>query len=105
MERKGAAVGWQKKYCWVRTWPNDIGPDGKVPEDFSAYDGEQYAGRIRQDRETLKIGQWQWAGAYPKGWKGSPVMPNAGYCQTAEEAAKTVEWYWDAMLERNGLRK
>ncbi len=94
---------WKKKYPWVRTWPEDRGLDGKPLEDYSAYDGEQYAGRIRLDLETLKKGQWQWSGAYPKGWHGTPIMPNAGFAPTAAEAARTVEEYWDAMKKKNGL--
>jgi hypothetical protein len=94
---------WQKKYRWARTWPEDRGLDGKPLEDYSAYDGEQYAGRIRLDLETLKKGQWHWSGAYPKGWRGTPIMPNAGWKPTAAEAARTVEEYWDGMKAKNGL--
>lgn len=96
-------TSWQKKYRWVMTWPNDVDATGKVPEDYSAYDGEQYAGRIRLDLETLKKGLWRWSGAYPKGWRGEPISPNSGYAQTAAEAARAVEEYWDAMKKKNGL--
>jgi len=96
---------WQKKYRWARTWPGETGLDGKPLEDYSAFDGEQYAGRIRLDRESLKKGQWMWAGAYPRGWSKTPIMPNAGWKPTAAEAARAVEEYWGAMLERNGLLK
>jgi hypothetical protein len=94
---------WQKKYRWVRTWPDDRGQDDKPPEDYSAYDGGQYAGRIRLDLESLKHGQWMWSGAYPKGWRNSPIMPNRGYAPSPAEAAKLVEDYWDAMKKKNGL--
>lgn len=94
---------WKKKYRWARTWPDDRDIDGEVPEDYSAYDGDQYAGRIYLDKQTLKAGQWRWAGSCPKGWKGSPIAPNSGWKPTAAEAAQTVEGYWDRMKERNGL--
>lgn len=88
---------WQRRYRWIRSWPGERGLDGKPLEDYCAYDGEQYAGRIRLDRETLKKDQWNWAGAYPKKLYGSPIVPNAGWLPTAAEAAKKVEDYWDAM--------
>lgn len=88
---------WAKKYRWIRTWPDDKGPDGKPPEDYSAYDGEAYAGRIRFITYGLKKSQWMWSGARPKSFRGEPIVPNAGYRPTAAEAAKTVEEYWDAM--------
>ncbi|MDQ0135686.1 hypothetical protein J2T08_003607 [Neorhizobium galegae] len=96
-------MNWQKKYRWARTWPGETGLDGKPLEDFAAYDGDQYAGRIRLDHESLKKGQWMWSGAYPKGWKGSPITPNNGFKPTAAEAAQTVEEYWDAMKKKIGL--
>lgn len=88
---------WTKKYRWIRTWPDDRGPDGKPPEDYSAYDGDNYAGRIRLELANLAKGSWHWAGARPKPFRGEPIIPNAGYRPTAAEAAKVVEDYWDAM--------
>lgn len=96
---------WQKKYRWTRTWPGENGLDGKPLEDFAAYDCDQYAGRIRLDHESLKKGKWMWSGAYPKGWKKQPIMPNAGWKPTAAEAAQAVEEYWDAMLEKRGQQE
>lgn len=87
---------WQKKYEWKRTWPGELDLNGKPFEDYSCFDG-QYAGRIRLEASNLQKGQWHWAGAYPNPMRGSPLMPNAGYCATAAEAAKAVEEYWDAM--------
>ena len=99
------ADDWQKKYRWVRTWPDDTGRDGKPVEDYSAYDGDRYAGRIRLEQSNLKKGMWHWAGAYPRPMHGSPIMPNVGYKPSAAEAAKTVEDYWDAMKALAETRK
>lgn len=95
-------TGWQKKCRWQRTWPGETGIDGKPYEDYAAYDGEQYAGRIRLELANLAKGKWHWAGAHPKPFYGEPIMPNAGYLTTAEEAAQMVERYWDAMKAKNG---
>ncbi|WP_152564474.1 hypothetical protein [Neorhizobium vignae] len=94
---------WTKKHRWQRTWGIETGLDGKPHEDYAAYDGDQYAGRIRFDHESPNKGQWMWSGAYPEGWKGSPIMPNNGFKPTAAEAAQAVEEYWDAMKKKNGL--
>lgn len=96
---------WQKKYRWVRTWPGETGIDGKPYEDYSAYDGDQYAGRIRLELANLKKGTWHWAGAHPKPFHGEPIMPNVGYLPTAAEAAQKVEDYWDAMKARQEPKK
>ena len=85
---------WQKKYHWVRTWGAETGIDGKKHDDWMALDGEEYAGRIRLEIAGPMDGQWHWAGSYPADWKGSPIMPNAGYAKTATEAARKVEDYW-----------
>ena len=92
---------WQKKYRWERTWPDDQGPDGKPPEDYSAFDGNSYAGRIRFITYGLKKSQWMWSGGHPKPFHGDPVMPNQGYRPTAALAAQAVESYWDAMKAKN----
>lgn len=98
--RQATAIeGWEKKYRWVRTWPGDVGIDGKPHEDYVGYDGEELIGRIYLDRQTLKAGRWRWAGGYPKGTR-SPIMPNTGWHDTATEAARQVEAYWDAMKVR-----
>ena len=90
---------WTRNYRRVRTWGDETGIDGKRHMDYSCFDG-QYAGRIRFESSGPTKGLWQWSGAYPKPMRGSPIMPNAGYCQTVAEAAKAVEDYWDAMKER-----
>jgi hypothetical protein len=90
---------WQKKYEWKRTWPGERDLNDAPFEDYSCFDG-QYAGRIRLEMQDMMKGQWHWVGAYPKPMRGSPIMPNAGYCATAAEAAKAVEDYWDAMKAR-----
>lgn len=95
---------WRKKYRWARTWPDEADLDGKPFEDYSAYDGEEYAGRIRIDRESLKKRQWHWAGSYPSKMRGSPIMPNAGFCSSAALAARAVEIYWDASKARRDIQ-
>lgn len=97
---------WTKKYRWVRTWGDERGIDGKPHEDFQAWDGDEDAGRIFLERAGPTKGLWRWAGRYPRGWKGSPIQPNAGYKPTAAEAAETVEAYWDQMkARRDDLQK
>ncbi|MBB3977352.1 hypothetical protein GGQ64_002558 [Rhizobium azooxidifex] len=68
---------WQKKYRWVRTWGDETGIDGKPHEDYQGFDGEQNVGRIFLDLQTLKEGQWRWAGGFIR---GVPVaMPNSAH--------------------------
>ena len=93
-------MDWQKKYVWRRTWGDEAGIDGNLHEDYSAYDGEEYAGRIFYENAGLTKGLWRWAGGYPMAFKGSAIMPNSGYAKTAAEAAELVENYWDAMKSR-----
>jgi hypothetical protein len=88
---------WQKKYQWSRTWGDETGLDGKH-EDFTARDGETLIGRIYLDQQTLKAGKWHWSLQYPKG--GKPMQPNAGWRETAAEAAQVVEECWDRQIER-----
>ena len=88
---------WQKKYRWVRTWGDETGIDGKRLEDYSGFDGEENIGRIFLNEAGPTKGLWRWAGGYAKRFKCKPIMPNAGYCKTASEAAQTVERYWDEM--------
>lgn len=87
---------WSKRYSWRRTWGDETGIDGKKHEDYSAYDGQQYAGRIRLETAGPTKGKWQWAGSAPNPLYGRPPMPNVGYSATAAEAACAVETYWDA---------
>ncbi|MGN7292358.1 hypothetical protein [Rhizobium sp. SAFR-030] len=73
--------------------------NGKPVEDYVAHDGDQYAGRIYLDHQTLKKGQWRWCGAYPKGSRHY-IAPNNGWAPSAADAAGIVEEYWDQMKER-----
>ena len=91
---------WQKKYRWVRTIFGDELPTEQGTEDYSAYDGEENIGRIFLETAGPTKGLWRWAAGRPAGFKGYPVMPNAGYQPTAGEAARTVENYWDEMKSR-----
>lgn len=93
-------MDWQKKYRWRRTWGDERGIDGKPHEDYAGYDGEENIGRIFYENAGPTKGLWRWAGGRPQGFKEQPIMPNAGYCKTAAEAAKTVENYWDGMKAR-----
>ena len=83
---------------------DDKGLDGKPPEDYSAYDGDQYAGRIRLELQNLKKGSWHWAGARPKPFHGEPIMPHTGYCESAALAAQAVESYWDRSKAANAKK-
>jgi hypothetical protein len=98
--KTAAVTGWQRKYRWTRTWPGETGIDGKPHEDYVGYDGDQNIGRIYQDLQTLKAGQWRWCAQWPRGL--SPVMPHNGWLPTAGEAARRVEEYWDRIRERAG---
>jgi hypothetical protein len=91
---------WTKKYRWVRAWPAETGWDGKPLEDYCAYDGEEYAGRIRLETEGPMKGKWQWAGSFPSAMRGQPILPNLSYCSSAAVAARAVEIYWDASKAR-----
>lgn len=73
--------------------------DGRRHEDYAGYDGEENIGRIYLDRQTLKAGQWFWAGQHPKGTV-RPIMPHSGWLPTAADAARQVEEYWDKMKAR-----
>jgi hypothetical protein len=89
---------WQKKYRWRRTWGKETGLNGKLLEDYQAFDGDVEIGRIYLDQQTLKAGRYYWAIQYPKG--GKPFLPNFGWETTAAEAAKVVEDLWDVQKER-----
>lgn len=93
-------TAWQKKYRWARTWGDETGIDGKKHEDYQAWDEEQPAGRIFLETAGPTKGLWRWAGSYPKGMKGRPITPNAGYAKSAAEAARLVEEYWHASKAR-----
>lgn len=91
----------EKKYRWRRTWPDEVDLNGKPFEDYVAQDEDIYAGRIRLEENGPTKGLWQWAGSRPPNYRGKPIVPNAGYCKTAADAAKTVEDYWDAMKRKS----
>lgn len=89
---------WQKKYSWSVTWP------GEGHEDYSAYDGGLYIGRIMRDKTTHgKAGSFMWSGgAHGRDFKHH-VMPHQGWEQEHWQAAKAVEDWYDRMREMNGL--
>ncbi|UVC07706.1 hypothetical protein IHQ71_21300 [Rhizobium sp. TH2] len=87
---------WQRKYRWRRTCPDETDIDGKPFEDYCAFDDDINAGRIGLERESLKTDHWRWSGSPPPQFRGTPIMPNAGYSPTAADAAKAVEDYWVA---------
>lgn len=91
---------WQKKYRWERTWGDETGINGEKHEDYAGFDGEDYIGRIRFEATGPTKDLWQWTGARPSPFRAEPIMPLAGYCKTAAEAAQTVERYWDQMKAR-----
>lgn len=86
---------WSKKYHWSRTWGAEAGLNRLPHEDFTAWDGEQIAGRVMLDQQTEKAGQWRWSGGYVPGVP--PIMPHTGWKPTVEEAARQVEEWWDQM--------
>lgn len=89
---------WQKRYRWVLTWP------GEEKEDWSAYDDGLYIGRVQRDKTSLKKGTFMWSGGCSE-WHGfKRPMPHSGRTIEAWEAAKAVEDWYDAGLERSGPR-
>lgn len=89
---------WQKKYSWRVTWP------GEGHEDYSAYDGDLYIGRIMLDTTTHgKAGSFMWsAGARGPAFKKS-VVPQQGWAQEHWQAAKAVEDWYDETRRMNGM--
>lgn len=85
-------AAWQKKYRWVTTWP------GEGHEDWSAYDGDLYIGRIHRDKTSLKAGMFIWAGGCSSWWEFRRPMPHSGWEVEALEAAKRVEDWYDEGL-------
>lgn len=92
------SMTWQKKYDWRISWP------GEKHEDWSAYDGDLYIGRIMRDKTThTKRGQFMWSGgAHGRDFKHH-VMPQQGWEPEHWQAAKAVEDWYDRMRARNGL--
>jgi hypothetical protein len=99
--RKGRKVmpdpsGWQRKYQWRLTWP------GEADEDWAAYDGDLYIGRIHRDKTSLKAGMFIWAGGCSSWWEFERPMPQSGHEAEAWEAAKRVEDWYDEGVARAG---
>lgn len=69
--------------------------DGEMrPDDFIARQHGRHAGRIMRMHFGPQKGRWQWAGALPVGFQGSPTQPNAGFEDTPRAAARMCERYW-----------
>lgn len=89
---------WQKKYSWRVTWP------GEGHEDYSAYDGDLYIGRIMRDLTThTHKNEFMWSGGAGGKSFNNRLMPHQGWEKEHWQAAKAVEDWYDAMRERNGL--
>ncbi|WP_025593151.1 hypothetical protein [Agrobacterium tumefaciens] len=88
---------YQPKYTWKRTQIDEKDP----PTDFDwiGYDGDGAVGRIRKEMQGPTKGKWQWAGWYPRTFKGSPPTPNTGWVDTARIATQKCEEYWDRCKE------
>lgn len=80
---------YRPRYQWRLTWPVER------DDDFAGYDGEQYIGRIYQTHHDPIKGKWNWNASYPKGFRGTPPLPIGGFVDTAREASRKVEEYWD----------
>lgn len=82
------------KYNWRRTMIDAHDP----PTDFDwiGYDGAEAIGRVRKEMHGPIKGKWQWAGWYPKKYKGSPPTPNLGYSASCRLAMLKCEEYWEA---------
>lgn len=92
-------MSWQKVYQRRVTWP------GEGLEDWSAYDGPIYIGRIERDKTTHTKRDWfMWSGgaAQHDGFK-TRLMPHQGWEKEHWQAAKAVEDWYDEMRRRNGL--
>lgn len=89
---------WTKKYTWRITWP------GEGHEDYSAYDGDLYIGRVFRDQTShTKQGMFRWAaGAHGREFR-LKLLPHNGWEQEHWQAAKAVEDYYDRLRAYNGL--
>lgn len=87
---------YEPRYQWKRTQLDENDP----PTDFDwiGMDGAAYIGRIRKELSGPTKGLWQWSGAHPRSYKGSPPTPNQGYRDTARQATQMVEEYWDLAM-------
>jgi hypothetical protein len=84
---------YQPKYTWKRTQIDANDPP--TDYDWIGYDGVGAVGRIRKEMNGPTKGKWQWAGWYPRDFKGSPPTPNTGWADTARIATQMCEEYWD----------
>ncbi|WP_105437680.1 hypothetical protein [Neorhizobium sp. T25_13] len=84
---------YQPGYQWKRTQIDENDPPTDL--DWIGYDGVGAVGRIRKEMHGPTKGKWHWAGWVPRNLKGTTPTPNAGYCETAREATRMVEEYWD----------
>jgi hypothetical protein len=84
---------YQPRYSWKRTQIDESDPPTDL--DWIGIDGPAYIGRIRKETNGPTKGKWQWAGSYPRTFKGSPPTPNTGWVETARLATQKVEEYWD----------
>ena len=89
---------WQKKYRWTITWP------GEGHEDWSAFDGSLYIGRIMRDLTTHGKKDWfRWSGgARGRDFKHT-LMPHNGWEREHWLAAKAVEDWYDETRRINGM--
>lgn len=91
---------WKRKYHWVLTWP------GEEKEDWCAFHVGLLIGRVARDK-TSPIplrGTFTWNGNCSEWWGFKRFMPQNGRCAEAWEAAKAIEDWYDAGLERSGPR-
>lgn len=89
---------WQKKYRWVLTWP------GEEKEDWTAFHDGLCIGRIQRDKTSLKKGTFMWNGNCSEWGAFFRPVPHSGRTSEAWEAAKAVEDWYDAGLQRSGAR-
>lgn len=84
---------YQPKYTWKRTQIDEADP----PTDFDwiGYDADGAVGRVRKEMHGPTKGKWQWAGWYPRTFKGAPPTPNLGYATSCRLAMQKCEEYWD----------
>lgn len=89
---------WKKKYRWVLTWP------GEEEEDWSAYDGDLFIGRVSRDKTSRFVGKFEWSGGCSCWWEFNRPMPHSGWQDEAWQAAKCVEDWYDEGVARSAPR-
>lgn len=93
---------YQPRYKWRDTWPGETGLDGKPLQDFQGWDEGTAVGRIRLEEAGPMKGKWQWAGH--GGRVKERLLPSVGYSDTAREASRLAEDYYERLLAHNGLQ-